>query len=72
MMICIEKDKNDRLVFMVKDDQSGSRILGIRPRFMRRLADELTAYLFESDVRPVETDLALKNAIDMVHSAQSV
>ncbi len=72
MMIRIEKDKNDRLVFMVKDDQSGSRVLGIRPRFMRRLADELTAYLFESDSVPVKDDPTLKSAIDLIRSAESV
>lgn len=72
MMICIEKDKNDRLMFVVKHEQAGSRALEVRPCFMKQLTEELTAYLFENESRPVENDPVLKSAIDMIHSAHSV
>lgn len=71
-MICIEKDKSDRLVFIVKHRKADSRALEVRPCFQKQLAKELTAYLFENESSSIENDPALKSAIDMIQSAQSV
>lgn len=72
MTIHIEKDKNDRLMFVIKHGQSGSRALEVHPYFIKQLTEELNTYLFENESVPVENDPALKSAIDMIRSAQLI
>lgn len=71
-MIKIEKDSMNRLMMRIENDHFPAKGLRIRTRLRIELLDELTHYLFMSEYAAVMDEPTIKEAIDMVQSAENI